>query len=786
MNTLMRKTWRDLRRSWTLALALVVIIALGIATYVASLGAYRDLGTSYEETYARLHFADIFVRFGVAPASIVDDVAAIPGVRAVEGRLIVDTGYRLANGELIRSRLIGLPTERHPRVNDILLLDGRYFRPGERGVTIVESHFAEFYDIHPGDEVTPLMNGHVLHLKVVGIAVSPEYLIVTPGRQELLPSARTFAVLFLPRDDVQRLVRATDAINDLSLLLEPEADREAIIKRVRALLAPYGIVDLYTREHQPSNEGLHLDLEGFREIAFFIPLLMLFVAAISVYIVLGREVRTQQPHIGVMKAIGYSDRAILAHYLVFALIIGIVGALLGALMGVPLERMMTRAYARELGIPIVKTRFYADVILVGLVVSLITLVMGSLGPARSAAHLPPAQAMRMDPAVALVQGRRLFFERWFPMRTWLRLSFRNVFRIRRRSLGTVLGVVFAFILILASWDIIYSMNFLLYRMFHDIERWDLEALYNVPLTETVLSRVAHWDGVEEVAPMSQVPAQLSADGRSETLLLMALDPERTLHMPVLPKGTRLAQVLGPGRLVITRGIADKLGVDVGDVVTLKTAFGSVRLTISAISKDPMASVAYVSLQETQTWAHAPAPFFNALALRVDKDHIQAVKKRLYALPGAYSVQYKEEVERDWRKLMGLFYLIMGILLAFAVILAGAVVFNTMTVSVLEREREFATMRALGTPVGLLARMMVVESVMMWAIALLPGMVLGTWVSHALARTFTSELFYFDLHIGWVSYLLTAVSILTVMILSAWPGIRRMKRINLAQATKTVT
>ncbi len=786
MNTLMRKTLRDMRRSWTLSFALVLIVALGIAIYVASLGAYRDLRTSYEETYARLHFADIFVHVSAAPVSVVNDLTAIPGVKAVEGRMVLDTGYRLTNEDLIRSRLIGLPTDRHPRVNDILLLEGRYFRPGETGVAIVESHFAQFYDIHPGDEVTPLMNGHPLRLKVVGIAVSPEYLIVTPSRQELLPSARTFAVLFLPQSAVQRLAQVPDAVNDIALRLKPGTRREEVIKRVRMMLEPYGIADLYTREHQPSNEGLHLDLEGFREIAFLMPLLMLFVAAVSVYIVLSREIHTQRPHIGVMKAIGYSNGAILGHYLVFALIIGFLGAVLGALMGVPMERMITRAYAQELGIPIVKTRFYVDSILIGLAVSLATLVVGSLGPARGAARVPPAQAMRADPAVALVQGRRLFFERWFSMPTWLRLSFRNVFRIRRRSFGTVLGVVFAFVLILASWGIIDSMNFLLYRMFHDVEQWDLQAVYNTPLTEDVLSRVAQWEGVEDVTPMIQIPAQLSTDEHDETLLLMALDPEHTLHMPVLPEGTQLDQVLLPGQLVTTRVVADKLALHVGDTVTLKTAFGTARFTISAISKDPMALVAYISLQDAQTLAHAPAPLFNVLALQVDKDHIPVVKRRLYTLPGAYSVQYKEDVEKDWRTLMAFFYLVMGILLAFAVILAAAVVFNTMTVTVLEQEREFATMRALGTPVGLLTRMIVVESSMIWAIALLPGILLGTWASLEFTRTFTSDLFYFDLHISGISYTITAVSVLVVMLLSAWPGIRRIKRINLAQATKMVT
>ncbi len=786
MYTLTRKTVRDLRRSWTLALALAVIIALGITTYIASLGAYRDLGTSYQETYDRLHFADVMFRIQAAPATVLSDIARVDGVQAVEGRLIVDTGYLLPGGDPIRARLIGVPTEHHPRVNDVLLLEGRYFHPQETHVAVVESHFAEFYHLHPGDEVTPLVDGQTLHLKVVGIAVSPEYLVVTPSRQELLPSARTFAVLFLPLKDVQRLARAPNLINDIDILVAGDADRDRVIQGVGAQLKPYGLISVTTQEHQPSNEGLHMDLEGFREIAHLMPGLILLVAAMSVYIMLSREVRAQQPQIGVMKSLGYSDVAILLHYLAFALVVGFLGALLGIFVGFPLERLITRSYADEIGIPIIKTRFHPDLMLISLATSAIILGLGSLGPAWSAARIPPAQAIRLDPAAALVRGRRLFIERWFPLRTWLRLSLRNVFRIRRRSLGTALGVIFAFILVLASWGMIDSMNFLLRRMFQDVEQWDLQAVYNRPLPPEALEHVRTWDGVVDVAPMLQMPARLRVVDHAQDVLLMAIDPKDTLHVPLLRGHISLERALVSGSLVTTPAIAKKLSLQVGDTVTLETGYGSLTLTLQALSEDLMASVAYISLEQAQKMLASPVRVFNTLTLRVDSEHVLTVKKRLYAMPGAYSVQYKKDVETDWRKLMGLFYVMMGILMVFAIVMAAAVLFNTMTVSVLERQREFATMRALGADGRLLGWMIGVEILAIWLIALGPGILVGTWVTVEMGKTFSSDLFYFNVYISPLSYLLTGVGILLVMFLSAWPSIRHVNRLNLGEATKMMT
>ena len=120
------KTLRDLRKSLAQSVALVLIVGLGIACFTALVGAYRDLGTSYNHTYDRLHFANVTFAVASAPQGVVDNIAAIDGVSAVSGRLMVDTGFVLPAdaarnaGTPIRARLIGIPSDHHPAVDDVL------------------------------------------------------------------------------------------------------------------------------------------------------------------------------------------------------------------------------------------------------------------------------------------------------------------------------------------------------------------------------------------------------------------------------------------------------------------------------------------------------------------------------------------------------------------------------------------------------------------------------------------------------------------------------------------
>ncbi len=794
---LLKKNLRDLRSSLAQSIALVFILALGVASLIALSGAYRDLGTSYNRTYRELRFADVTFRVESAPASAAGKLRGIAGVKAVTGRLIVDGGLSVSNrqgaAEPIRARLIGIPAGHHPAVNDVLVTRGGYFTGPRAPAALLESHFAAAYGLGPGDTVHPIVNGRRVDLRVAGVAASPEYLIVSASKQDILPSARTFAVLFVPLPLLQELSGNAGAVNDLALLYEPGAERPAVLDRVEEELGPYGLTAVTPQEDQPSNAALRLDLEGYRELAFLMPALILLAAAASLYVMLGRQVRAQQVQIGLMKSLGYSRGAILGHYLALALMIGLAGSLAGLAAGQPLGGAVTSEYAAELGIPLVQTRFHGDLALSAAAVTVAIALLAGLFPARRASGLAPAIAMRPDPARALVRGGRSWLERVVPLSMWLRFPARNVFRVRSRSISTAVGVVFAFVLVLASWGMIDSMRYLLADTFRSVERWDLYASFARPLAPSVLERVRGWTGVRSVQPLLQFPATLRRAGAAsggrhsgEDVLLTAFDPSSRMHALRLQNGRTPAEALRDGRVVINRVLADKLDVRSGDRLTVATPLGEHTVRIGGVAEELMAAVAYISLDAAEQWVPLPGRLFNGLYMTADPARASALKSQLYHLRGARTVQLKSAVRAEWESLMGLFYVFMGVIFAFALAMAFALLFNAMTVNVLEQQREFATLRSIGMSGGRIAVLMTTENVLLWVLTLAPGLVLGTVVARQLGSAFESDLFSFTMVISPWSYLITALGILATMVLAALPAVRRVSRLNLAEATKVLT
>jgi putative ABC transport system permease protein len=155
------------------------------------------------------------------------------------------------------------------------------------------------------------------------------------------------------------------------------------------------------------------------------------------------------------------------------------------------------------------------------------------------------------------------------------------------------------------------------------------------------------------------------------------------------------------------------------------------------------------------------------------------------MPGAVAVQRKADLVADMEGFMGLFYLLIGIMMAVAVLMAFALLFNAMTVSVLERKREFATMRSIGSGVSRIAMLLFNENLILWVVTLGPGLLLGHWMALQVGTSFSADLFTFNIVVAPITYVLTAAGILLTMVLATLPAIRQVARLNLAEATKVL-
>lgn len=260
-----------------------VLLALAAGVFVGLRGAVRDLDRSLDRLYQRTNFAVVTTTGGDA-ARFAAAAADVPGVTTVEQRGNVTLSVWMRNGERkVQGTVLGVPGA-GPEVSRPVITDGTVIPPGStEPVAVVEQHTADDLDVKVGDTLTALGPGTQLPLKVVGVGLSPEYLLPAQSQQQIVSSPGSFAVVYVPQTIAEQLGGLATLPQ---VLVAARADDTApVVAKLRDLAQSTGAELVVTRTTQPSNALIDEERTGFVEASLVIPLLAfitaMFVAAVA-------------------------------------------------------------------------------------------------------------------------------------------------------------------------------------------------------------------------------------------------------------------------------------------------------------------------------------------------------------------------------------------------------------------------------------------------------------------------------------------------------------------------
>ena len=760
------------------ALGIILVIFLGVAFYGAAYMAFQNLKASYDHSYELLHFADFTVEVAAAPTDTVQALESVPGVTEVSGRLVVELPLYISDspGTAIMARVISVPAPQHPAVNDVKLESGSYPGSENTALVLVEKNFADYHRLQPGDEIRFFVDGSYQSFQIAGTVTSPEYIFAAKSRQELLASPETFGVVFMPQQSLMALTGEGD-FNQFCFIVSDD-NRQAVASAVDNTLSPYGVRDTITREEQPSNAALSLDLQEFGEIADVFPLLFLFIGGLATYALLTRIVENQRGRIGMMRSLGYSRRQVLGHYLGFALMIGLAGGLFGTVAGYFLSVAVTRLYVTILGLPYTLVQLHPLTLAEGFVVAVVFCLAAGFLPAWVASRLGPAEAMRDPPQV---KGHRSLAERVVPalgrLPPALKLPLRNVFRNRNRSLSIIAGVSFGISLILVSAAFIDSTDALVELQFQKIQRYDAAIDFATPQPPFLTSEIALWEGVTEAQPVLQVPVQLKFEGKSYSTLLFGLEPGNRLFRLFDTSGN---PVEVSSEILLAGSMRPILEVRSGDSIELTMPSGTAQVTVAGFVEQPVGSASYTSLESAQS-LFGGQDDINGMMVSLKKGtDIRGLVAQ--ELPGA-SVELTSESLQSVERLFNLIKAIMWVMMSFGALLALAILFTLVFLSITERRREIASMRTLGESKSRVFGILTIEDLLLGILGLLPGLALGYGLAVYFFSIFQTDLISFSMVIQMRTYFLISVAMLAIVMLAQIPAIRNINRIDMARVIK---
>lgn len=771
MKVLDQKLVREIQQSKGLLAAILAITTVGTACFVGMLSTFENLRMARSDYYSRCRMADFWLDLKKAPLAEVSRLLDVPGVAEVRPRIVFPVVVDLEGvDKLISGRVISMPRDPTPVLNNILLQRGSYFTPDRRNEVILSEKFAKARHISPGMFIHMLLNEQRKELFVVGTAISCEYMDITPPGS-MVPEPENYGIFYVKQEFAEEAFGFQGACNDVIGILQPSAKEnpEPVLAEMERRLDPYGVFAATPLKQQQSNLAISSELSGLEVMATMLPLVFLAVAALVLNVLMMRMAEQQRTIVGTLKALGYDNMQVFLHFLKFGLFVGVLGGVGGCALGYWLAGEMTGLYRFFYEFPRLENGFYPIVMALAVLISVFFATMGTLRGVQEVVKLSPAEAMRERPPAS---GGRILLEQWGWL--WSRLDFRWQMVLRgvfRNKVRTLIGMIAAaagsglVVLALGNTD---SLNYTVFFQFSKILVSDYDLTLKDEVDEGALDEAKRLPGVCHAEPVCLVACTFENGNHRRKGAITGIVPDARLTVPHDANAHPVR--VPPVGLLMTRRLAQHLHVREGDRIRFTPVKG-VRIACEAPVARIIDSIFGLCVYADYGYLNRLIGETSALS-RVQLKAQQTPEERtaflreLKSYPKLQAVaetaSQKITMTRDFiAKLKTMSVVMIG----FAGIIFFGSILNGSLISIAERRREIATFRVLGYHPGEVGAIFLRENLLINMTGALAGLPLGYWMLLGMMTMYTNDMYSMPCAVNPSSWVWT-IALAVIFVLGA--------------------
>lgn len=543
------------------------------------------------------------------------------------------------------------------------------------------------------------------------------------------------------------------------------------------------------------------DANRVDSIAAVFPFIFFLVAALVALTTMTRMVEEERVLIGTYKALGYGRARISSKFLLYAAVASTAGSVVGiGVLSQVLPAVISKAYAIIYFVP--PGPLPIDLRLAGLAAGL------GVGVTLAATWAAVFATLRERPATLMLPrapkaGKRILLERIAPV--WRRLSFswkvtfRNLFRYKRRFIMTVIGIAGCTALLLTGLGLQDAINDIIDKQYGEIVHYN-----TVVVTE------------DDISPKSENELKAIMDDRSDVLSyaraydesMVASGPEAAnIHASiVVPQGTEAlgdlltlrtrvgheTLVLGSDGVILAEKLANQLGVGVGDELYLaeQDEMGNATsttydLVVTGIMENYIYNYVFIGPDryEQLTGQHPTFSTYYAAASS-DADVRAQFNESVRSIDGVKTVAYNDEVIDAYKSMLKSVGLIVVVLVVAAAALAFIVLYNLTNINITERQREIATLKVLGFTPREVSAYIYRETMLLSVIGCLVGLVLGVFMESFVVVTAEVDQVMFGRTIHPASFVLAFLLTMLFTVLVMLAMRRKLARVDMVESLKS--
>ena len=804
---LARSLWRTkLRLS-----AVVFMVAVGVFAGI-SFGTYANAATNlYDEIYDGddgVNLADIWIDnpSGLWNEStseqICDSISSQwpetdYDLNSCESRLILDGVMFIADGD---GEEKVIPAVWHG-INDGMidkvwmptysdLSSGRIAQTSDE--IVLDSHIAVDLGVEVGDGIDISSGNGKMEYEVVGIGFHPMHLYFATEGSTIPADSGTYATGYLTASGLERLGNISSGSSNMILIdlqgtpdydlqstsdVDENPELTRLVSDLSQLMSEIddSPVSVYDRSGVFSVELLRADAEGASKMYPYVTGMIAAIAGITIFLSLQRLIQSQAKEIAVLRTLGVPKKAIMPGYVIAPLVIGAIGSLVGALLGTYVGAPgMLSFYEEIIGLPIKSEPDFSLITQIVSIAMLIVLLAG-LRPAWQASRLQPLKVFRGQHEVKVSSRKMQKITSKLP--ATVGLSIRSSLRKPVRVSFTFFAVGISMLLFGAMLFMMSSMEDSLLGGIKDKQSWDIQASTPLDGESAAIDWVEQNGGNYEL--MINFPIGLENDSRE--MISFGLDKfstveEKTSMISVELLEGKFPEIgSNPTQVLVDEGTSKFLGWQAGDEVTIMVGNTAHTVEISGLTKGEISRTIYFHRAELSAITGVES---TSILIQIpDGTSLDGLSD----VTIGYSL--KEDAINTFESLLEQQQQFVQSIQFLGIVIAIAVLFNTLLMNLAERDSELATLRVLGAPMSKLGTMMFWEHLAIGLIGGILGAVFAYFGTVLLIGSQVQWAFYFTIEPQFAATF-TIVGIIVAISVALTPiGMWRIKKMDLVDKVK---
>ncbi len=752
---LIKKMIRDMKEHKMQFISIFLMSFLTLMIYAGvgaeATGIQQTVDTFYEDA----NMADLWIYSDNIDNSSYDKIKSIDSTQDIQRQLIITTTADMESDPTVKLHFI-----ESNNISKYMPVDGNDIDMNDENGIWLDKRFAQAHNLKIGDNITLNYNGLTIEKTIRGLGYSPEY-VYEQSDESIIPDFKLQGFAYAsykayPTDNIPYttlLIKSNDSI---------ESYQEKIDDNVN--LKNYTLMPF--KDHN-SVLQFQSEIDQHKMLGSMFPVIFVVVAVLTLITTMTRIVSHQRTQIGTLKAIGFSDKSLIYHYISYGFYLTVSGSILGLIIGVnTLPYLFYPSMSSFYTLPEWKSAFDVSFLYVAILLIAVSVLFTYLST-KNIVRETPAEALEAKPPK--ISGNSILEKTRF----WEKLGFnerwniRDIKRNKIRSLVTIVSVVGCTILLISAFGMSDGMSDLKTWQYGTINHYETQLIIDDNATIQQIDEVtANVNGTQVMT----APIEVKANDIKKTVNINVYNKTSL----ITPTDEHMHQIELPhDGITLSRKTAELLGVEKGDSIQWHI-YGEdkwINSTIDEINADPSNQGITVTQEKLEEFDYNFTPTMIVTDNSVNKSY-----------DGISAIFTIDQLQNSWDDMMESGNLLIAILLIFALLLSVVMLYSLSLLSFTEVEIDLATLKVLGFGSSIIRRMFLTQQVFLSVIGFIIGVPLGYRVLRVMMDS-SGDTFYYPINYNPVTILLTFICVIGLTVVVNILLSRKIKEIDMVESLK---